>query len=181
MFDLVSKLDSQSSLETFFWFCALAGTGLFIVQSILLFMGLGEDEHCEEFKWFSKQAVIGFLMMFGWVALTCRLQFEMGRWPAAAWGCGGGVLAMLCTGLLFKWTKQLRSPGQVFKIEETIGKQATVYQRIPKEGKGKISIALNHLTHELDAISLEGELPSFTQVKVINKVDETTVVVAPIQ
>ena len=70
----------------------------------------------------------------------------------------------------------------VFRIEDAIGKQATVYQRIPKGGAGKISLSLNNLTYELDAISDHSEeLSSFTQVHVLKKADEKTVVVVPIK
>ena len=42
-------------------------------------------------------------------------------------------------------------------------------------------MSLNSLTREIDAISLNGEkIPSFTKVKIINKVDDNTVSVVPL-
>ena len=63
-----------------------------------------------------------------------------------------------------------------------IGKEAMVYQRIPKGGVGKITLSLNDLTYEIDAISHQNEeLSSFIQVQVLKKSDEKTVVVVPIK
>jgi hypothetical protein len=75
--------------------------------------------------------------------------------------------------------KRLQSTGSVYRIEDAIGKDAYVYQSIPKGGVGKISVSLNHFTHEINAVSYDSkELPSFTLVKIIEKKDDNTVVVA---
>ena len=121
-------------------------------------------------------------MMFGWVGLTCRKEFDFSVWQASLAALAGGILSFFCSGFIFNLAKRLRSAGMVFRIEDAIGKQATVYQRIPKGGAGKISLSLNNLTYELDAISDHSEeLSSFTQVQVIKKSDEKTVVVVPIK
>ena len=93
-------------------------------------------------------------------------------WQCALLGAGMFVIH-------FFIAKKLRSPGTVFRIEDAIGKEAMIYQRIPKGGSGKISVSLHHFTYELDAISFEQEdLPSFTFVQIIEKFDEKTVIVA---
>jgi hypothetical protein len=94
----------------------------------------------------------------------------------------GGLITLLITGLIFRGAKKLHSSGTVFRIEDAIGKEAMVYQRIPKDGAGKISISLHNFTHEIDAVSsLQEELLSFTSVRIIEKVDEKTVRVTPIK
>nr|NGX35755.1 hypothetical protein [Candidatus Anoxychlamydiales bacterium] len=93
-----------------------------------------------------------------------------------------GVLAMFVSGFIFKMARKLHSSGTVFKIEDAIGQEAMIYQRILKKDKGKILISLNNLTREIDARALnEEEIPSFTKVKIINIVDENTVSVVPIK
>ena len=78
--------------------------------------------------------------------------------------------------------RKLHSSGTVFKIEDAIGQEAVIYQRILKKDKGKLLMSLNNLTREINAIALnEEEIPSFTKVKIINKVDENTVSVIPIK
>ena len=69
--------------ETFFWFCALAGSGMFAIQFLLNLFGVADHEDLDagdvgdegKFKWFSIQAITGFLMMFGWTAITCQKEF----------------------------------------------------------------------------------------------------------
>ncbi|MBF8263723.1 MAG: hypothetical protein HW387_1388 [Parachlamydiales bacterium] len=172
--------------DSFFWFFALSGTALFIIQFALNF--LGADTHNDiadggdsgQFNWLSKQALTGFLMMFGWIGLTCRKEFDFSAWEATLAAFAGGIVSFFVSGSLFNLAKRLRSSGMVFRIEDTIGKQATVYQRIPKNGVGKISLSLNNLTYELDAMSHHPEeLDSFTSVQIIKKADDKTVIVVP--
>lgn len=165
-----------------FWFCALAGSGLFIIQFALVLIGIHDhdldDGSAYDFKWLSKQAITGFLMMFGWIGLACQKEFELSLFTSSSIASVFGVLTILITGLIFRLAQKLRSTGTVFRIEEAIGKEAAVYHRIPKEGVGKISVSLRDFTHEIDAISLNGEeISSFTQVQIVKKADERTVVV----
>jgi len=183
MSDLLSYFNS----DAFFWFCALSGTVLFIIQFALTLLGAADHNELVDdtsgadagnFKWMSKQAITGFLMMFGWVALTCQKQFGLQGASTIAIAFAGGLVTVLITGWIFKTAKKFHSPGNVFKIEDTLGKEATVYQRIPAGGAGKISVTLNDLTHEIDAITHEPlDLPSFTRVQIIKKADDKTVVV----
>lgn len=180
--------------ETFFWFFALSGSVTLFIQLILNLFGLS-DHHdigdtdidtgeidTSNFKWLSKQALSGFFMMFGWIGLSCLKEFEFNVLLSLAIAFIAGVLAMFVSGFIFKMARKLHSSGTVFKIEDAIGLEAMIYQRILKKDKGKILISLNNLTREIDAIALnEEEIPSFTKVKIINKVDENTVSVVPIK
>jgi len=176
---------------TFFWFCALAGTGLFFIQFLLNLSGFSDvddlDGGSDDFgdgkklKWLSIQAISGFLMMFGWTAITSQKEFDIQLFPAMGLSLATGLITVLITRFIFKTAKKLESRGNLYKIDEIIGKEAYVYQRIPKEGMGKISISLQQITHEINAISHNREeLPSFTRVQILNKQDDTTVVVIPI-
>lgn len=180
--------------ETFFWFFALSGSVILFIKLILNLFGLS-DHHdigdtdmdtgeidTSNFKWLSKQALSGFFMMFGWIGLSCLKEFEFNVLLSLAIAFIAGVLAMFVSGFIFKMARKLHSSGTVFKIEDAIGQEAMIYQRILKKDKGKILISLNNLTREIDAIALNEEgIPSFTKVKIINKVDENTVSVVPIK
>lgn len=177
----------------FFWFCALSGSGLFLIQMVISFLGIhhpetdGEtpgQEACDsqKFKWLSKQGLIGFLMMFGWSGITCKEEFDLATAPTVFLSLLIGIITVIVTALLLKSTQKLQSPGSIFRIEDALGKEAVVYQRIPRNGIGKISLSLNHFTYELNAVSDQAEeLSSFTRVHVLKKIDETTVSVILIQ
>lgn len=169
--------------DDLFWFCALSGSGLFLIQFVLFFIGADteDDSSSQNFKWLSKQTITGFLMMFGWVGLACKRELGFSPLFSTAIAIGFGTLAMIVTAAIFNFARKLRSTGTVFRLQDAIGKEASVYQRIPKGSAGKISLSLHEMTHEIDAISLNGEeIDSFTQVQIIKKADDRTVVVIPI-
>ena len=189
MTDFITFLQTNLSKDTFYWFCALAGSGMFIIQFVLTLFGIGHDgadDHghfdVQNFKWLTKQTATGFLMFFGWVGLTCKKELMMSNTASAVCACVGGLIAVVATAFIFKMAKKLHSPGAVFRIEDAVGKDAFVYQRIPKNGLGKISISLNNQTHEIDAMSMtHEEISSFTQVQIVKKMDDKILIVVPIK
>lgn len=167
--------------DSVFWFCALAGSGLFFIQFMINLFGMGDSDDIKLFKWLSLQAVTGFLMIFGWVAITCQNQFGLSMRPTIGFSIVTGLIAGSIIHFLIRLTKRLQSSGSVYTIEEAIGKEAYVYQRIPKGGLGKVSLSLQNFTHEIDAISCQDQdLESFSRVKIIDKAGVNTVVVIPI-
>jgi len=186
-----------------FWFCALAGSSMCLIQFIINIFGIGIGDHdsCDtrdvpsdtihdggqdsadarKFKWLSMQTITGFLMMFGWTAITCQNEFGLQDSVTIGISLASGTFAALIIRFIFKLAQKLRSSGSVYRIEDAIGKEGYVYQCIPKGGKGKVSMSLQNFTHEIDAISHHYEdLPSFMRVKIIEKSDDNTVVVTPL-
>lgn len=183
--------------HSIFWFCALAGSSVFFIQFIFNLFGITDQDNfdsCETFsntlhettdtrifKWLSVQTITGFLMMFGWTAITCQSEFGLQIMTTLAISLAAGISTALIIRSIVKITLKLKSSGSTYNIEEAIGQEAYVYHRIPKGGIGKISMTLQHFTHEIDAISDHSEdLPSFMRVKVIKKFDSNTVVVTPL-
>lgn len=174
--------------DSLFWFCALAGSGMFAIQFILFLVGGDADDfddgHSHDgsghnFKWLSKQAITGFLMMFGWAGLTCKNELELSAVMSTLVAVGVGIGMMLITGSIFKIARKLKSSGSVFRIEDAVGKEASVYQKIPKGGVGKVTVSLSDISHEIDAIALNGEeIESFYPVHIVKKADDRTVIVA---
>ncbi len=170
-------------MRILFWFCALSGTGLLVIQILLNLIGFNHDDgspsDAGKFIWFARLAVTGFLMMFGLIGLTCNYQFNLSMPLTLLLAISGGIIDVLILGYIYKSAKKLRSQGSVFRIDDAIGKEAIVYHRIPKAGSGKITLSLNSMTYEIDAMSSEEEISSFTPVQIIRKIDEKTVLVTP--
>lgn len=183
--------------DSVFWFCALAGTGMFFIQFLLNIFGISDQDSLnptdntlsdhtdfsdvKKVKWLSMQAMTGFLMMFGWTAITCQNEFGFQNTTTIGISIVVGFFTALIIRAIFKFSKRFHSSGSIYRIEDAIGKEAYVYQRIPKDGMGKISVTLQNFTHEIDAISHDHEeLPSFMRVRIIKKNDDSTVVVIPL-
>ena len=174
--------------DPLFWFSALAGSGLFAIQFLMSLFGSSDGDDpgdgamdAAKVKWLSKQALTGFLMMFGWTALACRREFALPLSWTILFGLVAGAAAIVVSGLIFKGARKLHSPGAIFDLEKAIGKEATVYQRIPKSGTGKISVSMDKMLYEIDASSLNGdEIESFSQVLISKKIDDKTLAVTPV-
>jgi hypothetical protein len=181
MLELIKTAGVFLDGESFYWFCALAGTGLFVIQLVMTFVGdgLGEDLDVGNVKWLSRQALTGFLMMFGWTALTCRKEFGLSFFYVLVFSFAMGLLAICVSGSIIRLARRLQSPGSVFNIHDIVGKEGVTYQRVPLDGIGKVSISVNDMTQEIDAIAKE-EIPSFTPVKIINVHDTKTVIIEKI-
>ena len=169
-----------------FWFCAIAGSGLFAIQLFLSLLGSSEGEDLGEnsaldaakIKWLSKQALTGFLMMFGWTALACKHEFEISLPLTVLLSLAAGLATVAISGMIFKGAACLHSPGTVTDLDKSIGKEAIVYLRIPKQGTGKISVSIDSVVHEVDAVSLDGEeIDSFRSVLISKKIDDKTLAV----
>lgn len=185
-------------LDSIFWFCALAGSGMFFVQFIMNIFGVADHDNFDasdvvsdhaaydsadvrKLKWLSMQTITGFLMMFGWTAITFKNEFGLQNSMTVGISLFSGLFAALVIRSIFKLAKKFKSSGTIYRIEDAIGKEGYVYQSIPKGGKGKVSISLHDFTHEIDAVSHHLEdLPSFMRVKIIEKSDDKTVVVTPL-
>lgn len=193
MFYYINYFNELIRSGSVFWFCALLGTGMFFIQFIINIFGsvnqedfdVGDATHdsadARKFKWLSMQAITGFLMMFGWTALTCQFEFGLTIIPTLGISLAAGVFAAFIIRSIFKLAKKLQSTGTAYRIEDALGKEGYVYHAIPKNGTGKVSLSLQNLTHEIDAVSsYSEELASFTRVKIIEIKDSRTVVVTPI-
>ena len=190
MIEHFSKFKDAMNQSPFFWSCALLGSSMFIIQLLLSFVGdldnetLNGDAEIDsvKVKWVSKQAITGFLMMFGWSALTCQKQFNLSKTMTLIIAVAVGMVTVFVISFIFKLARKLHSSGNVFNLEDTVGKEAMVYQRIPKDGIGKISLSLHHMTHEIDAMSDNNEeLPSFISVRIIKKESDDVVIVTQIK
>ena len=183
---MLNSINNLLQSDTLFWFCALSGSGLVVIQLVLNFCGLDHTEGLEDngpadalkFKWLSKQALAGFVMMFGWTALACQKELVFSTTQTLITASVVGLLAVCVSGWIFKSARRLHSAGSAFHFEDAIGKEATVYHRIPKGGIGKISLSLNEISYEIDAVSHNNEeIPAFSRVQIIKKADDNILIV----
>lgn len=185
-----------SPTEKVFAAFAFAGTLFFFLRVVWMFIGgLGDSDiahlaghqgdaaHGDGtdsiFKLFSINSVTAFFMMFGWIGLSASRQFSQGMAVSLLAGLVAGLLSMAIIAWLFQLFMRLGSAGERFDIAATLGRTASVYMRIPADGRGKVQVSMEGAVRELEALAEDHQpIESFKQVKITRVVDHQTVVVA---
>jgi hypothetical protein len=179
-------LNQLEPLLRTFWYVAIPSSLIFLLQTIMTFAGghHGDgldgsfDSHDgghdgDGFQIFSFRNLINFLLGFSWTGIS--LNATIGNNYAL-------IAVAVLVGVGFVWMfffmiKQLQrlSEDNTFKLEETIGKAAEVYLKIPanRQGRGKVLVSVKGSTHELEAMTDGPEIPSGGKGKVV-AIDQDT-------
>jgi len=178
-----------STMLQVYWGCAIIGSLVFIVQMVLMMIGMDSTDVDVDFdgpdtmdlggsiSLFSIKNLVNAIVGFGWggVCLSSVITNPIILCLASI------VVGALFVAMFFfikKQTKKLESNG-AFKIEKCKGKIVDVYLRIPenKTGKGKVQVSFDGSIQELDALTNGSVISSGKKVKVVGIVDATTVLV----
>lgn len=156
---------SLYGFEKIFWFIALLFSVLFIIQTILSFAGGDGDEAFGDadasvendtgigYGFLTIKNFIAFFTIFGWTGVALS-----GTGVGKVWiiifsvvaGCA--VVAMMI--FLMNSMSKLKESGTL-KMENALGKTATVYLHIPakRKGVGKIIVTVQGTMRELNAVT----------------------------
>lgn len=161
-----------------FWFIALPSSAIFIIQTILTFIGLDSGDGTEvdfdgdfdgsdtPFQLFSLRNLINFLLGFSWTGISFY-ELIQNEFLLISIATFVGLLFVYLFFLIIQQVLKL-AENNTFKIESTLNQIGEVYLNIPenKSGKGKILISIKGSTHELEAITTQEKIPSNSLVKV---------------
>lgn len=184
-----SVLKITGWLDLIFWSAAIFATvflGLRIIMMVFSGHGAADTDHGDlfndtatdsAFEFFSTTTLLAFFMMFGWIGLACFKQFNLSSTLSIVYAVGAGFVSLFITGSVLKGAKKLGHSGNVFDINNSVGKNATVYIEIPADGRGVIQTNFqNDSVRQIDAISLDNEkIESFTIVQIEKVIDQGTV------
>ncbi|MBR3938207.1 MAG: serine protease [Bacteroidaceae bacterium] len=180
MMDLFNSLEP---LQKFFWTIACCASLVFIIQTIMTFVGLGTDADVDAGPMdgsvdsmedgalsgvFSFRNLINFLLGYGWAGVLLFDDIEK-RWLLQLLAIAVGVLFVLAFVFMFRQVMKLSHDGS-FKMSETVGLKADVYLRIPaaRSGRGKVQISVKGSVHEIDAVTdNDAEIPTGGQVEIV--------------
>lgn len=172
-----------------FWYIALASTSVFVIQTILTFMGSNSMEGVEAdfdgnldsdsapFQMFSFRNLINFMLGFGWTGVAFYSLIS-NKILLIILACAVGVAFILMFFFLIKQILKL-TEDNTFNIEKLIGKIGTVYLNIPPEktGVGKVQVSLNGSVHELLAFTEASQMIKTNEaVKIVAVQDEILIV-----
>jgi len=180
--------ESLDSLLRTFWYVAIPSSLIFILQTIMTFIGADASDGIDAdfdsnlegtsapFQLFSFRNLINFLLGFGWTGVSFYDTIQNHTYLIA--------LSVL-VGLLFVYVflvvirqMQKLSENNSFQFSDTVGKTADVYLPIPakKSGKGKVMISVKGSTRELDAMSENEAIASNAVVRVLRVDNEILIV-----
>ena len=132
-------------------------------------------------KLLSVNSIAAFFSMFGWAGLSAHVQFGMNMFVSSLIAFLVGTAAMVGVAYLAVMMRKLTSSGAAFQLQDAVGKEAEVYERIPAAGRGKVHITIHGMLRELEAESASGTaIDSFQIVKVTGLKGQTHVLVEPL-
>lgn len=180
MMDLFNSLEP---LQKFFWTIACAASLVFIIQTIMTFIGLGSDTDVDAGPMdgsvdsmedgslsgvFSFRNLINFLLGYGWAGVL--LHDSIGsRVLLQIVAIAVGLAFVAAFVVMFRQLMKLSHDGS-FKLAEAVGLTADVYLRIPasRTGRGKVQVSVKGSIHEIDAVTDRGtEIPTGDHVRIV--------------
>jgi len=169
-----------------FWFIALPVSLIFLIQTILTFIGMDSGDGTSAdfdsnldggapFQLFSFRNLINFLLGFSWAGISFYYTITSPTILVAFAVLAGTAMV----GLFFFLMNQISrlAEDNTFRITETLGKSAQVYLSIPanRTGKGKIQISVKGAVHELEAVTDGDRLETGLMVRVEAVLDNNLV------
>jgi len=178
MLDIFLKLDS---LNQVFTICAILGGIIFVIKTLLMFMGADADidfdadfdcdldagDATDGFMWLSIHAITAFFMMFGLGGLTANIQFKWHPVLSILFAFTVGLITICSLNFVKKKLYALESDGSL-KMASAIGTEGEVYLTIHKKRSGKVSLTIQGANLVVEAISADNvELQTGTIVEVV--------------
>lgn len=189
---------SLSAVLKVLWGITLAASLVFIIQSVMTFLGAdtgGDLEMDVDFdvdvpdgdipdmgsgmNLYTFRNFVNFCLGFGW---TSVLMYEKIR-PLALLFLVAilvGVALVAAVMYLFKLLSSMQQSGNINVYKSAIGCHGTVYLTIPGErkGEGKVQISINGSIREYNALTDDETIPTSTPIKVVEVLDASTLVVS---
>ena len=137
------------------------------------------DHHSDGvMRWVSLQAVMAFLMGFGWGGLAALHGFELSATKSFMVGLATGIGLAGLLGLILQAVRRLESSGNISPAE-AVNSEGEVYATIPavSVGKGKVRLIIKGRQRIYSAFSDGAELPTHARVKVVQVNADSSVVV----
>ncbi len=177
-------------VEKFFWAVAILFSLMFVVQTVISFIGgdgdsaFGDsDEYVDgdggiDYQFFTIKNFITFFTVFGWVGLAC-LQGNLPIGQVILWATLSGLAIVFVMFFLFSRMSKLRASGTLM-IQNALHKPAETYLRIPssRNGYGKVHVRIQGSLRELRALTDDEEdIPTGKPVTIVGIINESILLV----
>lgn len=189
---------SLSLFMKILWGITLGASLIFIIQSILTFIGAdGADGGIDaDFdtdlsgdiqdadlgaggsNLYTFRNFVNFFLGFGWSAVLLSEKIQSSALLMVI-SIAVGILLVFLVMYLFRWLSSMQQSGTINVFTQAAGCQGKVYLTIPggRAGEGKVQISINNSIREYDAVTDGDTLPTGTAIKVVEVVDSGTLLV----
>jgi membrane protein implicated in regulation of membrane protease activity len=187
------------------WVITLASSLIFIIQSILTFIGAGDSdiesggdfdagvsdpsgsdvdtatETDPGMNLLTFRNFINFCLGFGWTTVLLRGKIASNVLLMAL-GFLVGIALVVAVMWLFKWLSSMQQTGNINVYKSALGCQGKVYLTIPgeRQGEGKVQITINNAVREYDALTDGDSIRNGASIRVIEVIDNYTLLVEEI-
>ena len=162
------------------WGVTLTASLIFIIQTILTFVGAdadgGMDMDIDVDT--DPRNFVNFFLGFGWTAILLQGHILS---PAllilVAVVVGVALVALVM--YLFKWLSSMQQAGNINVYKSAVGCQGKAYLPIPaaRSGEGKVQITINNAVREYNAVTDGDAIRTGAQIKVTEVLDAETLLV----
>ena len=180
------------------WGVTLSASLIFVIQSILTFVGADADSDFSTdvdlsadgsdlsnidggSNLYTFRNFVNFLLGFGWSAIL--LQDSIPSVPVLILvSVVIGVALVAAVMYLFKWLAGMQQSGNIDVAKVAKGCEGTVYLTIPaaQSGEGKVQISISGAVREYNAVTDNEEaLKTGAAIRVVDVVNANTVLVEP--
>ena len=167
-------------MESVYFYCAAIGGGFLVLQTLLLFIGVGDADVDADLSpegdasdvasghgillQLSFKTVVAFVTFFGLTGLAC-VGAEMSTGATLGISIAAGLAAFWLVAYLMSLLLSLQSTGTI-DLSGAVGSSAKVYLRIPEKnsGFGKITVAVQGRTVTEKAVTRGEGIPTGSEV-----------------
>ena len=191
---MIEWWNTLSLVMKILWGVTIASSLVFIIQSIMTFIGADADldfdtdtsgadfdsgaEPGTGLGLLTFRNLVNFCLGFGWTAVLLKEQIaSVPLLLTIAMLVGIALVALIM--MMFKWISGMQQSGNIDVWKQAVGCTGRVYLTIPanREGEGKVQININNSVREYEAVTDGGKLPTGVQIKVVEVISESTLLV----
>ena len=172
------------------WIITLAASLIFIIQTILTFIGMDSDGGLDvpdgdmdadagsfPFQLFTFRNFVNFFLGFGWTAIS--LEGKTSPVVTIILSVLVGIALVVAVMYIFYLMSKMEQSGNI-ETARAVGCKGNVYLTIPgnRQGEGKVQITIQGAIREFDAMTNEATLPNGCPIEVVEVLNDNMLLVA---
>ena len=197
---MIAWWNSLSTVMQVLWAITLSATLIFVIQTIMTFLGFGGDGGIDtdfdaagnvdlggadgsfdadpSMNLLTFRNFINFCLGFGWTAVLMHDRIKS-DFLVVLLAVIVGVALVAAVMWMFKWLSGMQQSGNIDVHTAAVGCEGKVYLVIPAErsGEGKVQITINNAVREYDAVTDGDAIKTGTPIRVVEVLNDYTLLV----